>query len=669
MKVVSQDDVRGAQRIGYRRDIDGLRATSVLTVVLFHSFPNLVRGGFVGVDVFFLISGFLITGIISKSIEHNNFSIVWFYGQRILSIFPSLIVVLAAAYAFGWMSLYADEFKRLALHIIGGATFTANIVLWTETGYFDVDAATKPLLHLWSLGVEEQFYILWPLLLVVGKYLRVPAAAAIALLAAVSFAIEIASIGAHPMAAFFLPFGRMWELAAGGLLAVAWGKFSLRAPAANLASVAGFAAIVGAALLLREGQDFPGWRAAIPVGGAAAVIAAGSNAWVNQSILQRSWLVGLGRISYPLYLWHWVLFSFSTVLVGGPPFWASRLCLLALSLVASWTSYFFVERWCRNGRGANVKAVGLCVAMLAFIAAAFITWKRDGLDFRRGSSPFADVATASLGRGRELAEQRCLVAASEYQDPFFCLSDRREPARVLLWGDSKAEPLYYGMLLASSPGRRWSLVGRWGCPPFFAAGFSTGPGSGFCASLDASIGRAHVRGEEFSERSFCALWRRQRCGAVRAPVGRDHRRAAAPRQESGTGDGQPGSARSARLYGSRCLGMERGSHDPRGRAYGGADHAMRFAPGGPPERNSWLPGVDRGNRCAAPRPRCLRSDARSLRLRAWNLPDGRQPELFILVRKSHFRFGRRAHRLTAAASGRTPEIRFCVQDHEDPARF
>jgi peptidoglycan/LPS O-acetylase OafA/YrhL len=129
MKVVSQDDVRGAQRIGYRSDIDGLRAISVLAVVLFHSFPNLVRGGFVGVDVFFVISGFLITGIISKSIEHNNFSVVWFYRQRILRIFPSLIVVLAAAYAFGWMSLYADEFKRLALHIIGGATFTANIVV------------------------------------------------------------------------------------------------------------------------------------------------------------------------------------------------------------------------------------------------------------------------------------------------------------------------------------------------------------------------------------------------------------------------------------------------------------------------------------------------------------------------------------------------------------
>jgi len=239
--------------------------------------------------------------------------------------------------------------------------------------------------------------------------LRVSAATAIALLAALSFAIEIASIGAHPMAAFFLPFGRMWELAAGGMLAVAWGKFSMRAPVADLVSVAGFAAIIGAALLLQEGQDFPGWRAAIPVGGAAAVIAAGSNAWVNQSILQRSWLVGLGRISYPLYLWHWVLLSYSTVLVGGPPFWASRLCLLALSLVASWITYFFVERWFRNGRRANVKAVGLCVAMLAVIAVAFGVRARPAA---HRTQPTAPQATASA---------RC--ASAEYHQLDFWIGD------------------------------------------------------------------------------------------------------------------------------------------------------------------------------------------------------------------------------------------------------
>ena len=142
----------------------------------------------------------------------------------------------------------------------------------------------------------------------------------------------------------------------------------------------GTAAIVAAALLLREGQDFPGWRATIPVGGAAALIAAGPNGWGQpyRFCSGRGWSGGC--ISYPLYLWHWVLLSYSTVLVGGPPVWASRLCLLTLSFVASWMTYFFVERWFRNGSAANVKAVGLCAAMLVVIAVAFITWKRDGLD-------------------------------------------------------------------------------------------------------------------------------------------------------------------------------------------------------------------------------------------------------------------------------------------------
>jgi peptidoglycan/LPS O-acetylase OafA/YrhL len=486
MRIVRENDVRGAQRIDYRPDIDGLRAISVLAVVLFHAFPGVLPGGFIGVDVFFVISGFLITKIISDPIQRGRFSAVWFYRQRVLRIFPALIIVLAATYAFGWASLYADEFKRLALNMIGGETFTANIVLWMETGYFDVAAATKPLLHLWSLGVEEQFYILWPLLLIVGARLRVPALAAISLLAALSFAIQIATIGPYPTAAFFLPFGRMWEVAAGGLLAVAWSRFSLRAPLAHLASILGFAAIIGASLLLSEGPDFPGWRAAVPVVGAVAVIASGPNAWVNRSILQRAWMVEIGRISYPVYLWHWVLLSFSVVLVGGPARWTSRAALVALSFLASWATYFFIERWMRNGRHANTKAVGLSLAMLALVAVAFVTWKRDGLDFRRGSDAFANVASASLGHGSELAEPRCLVPPGEFSEEIFCLSDRREPANVLLWGDSKAQALYYGILSSSSPGRRWSLVGRWGCAPFLDASF-TEPYAARCARLNEII--------------------------------------------------------------------------------------------------------------------------------------------------------------------------------------
>lgn len=149
----------------YRPDIDGLRAVAVLSVVIFHAFPDLIPGGFIGVDVFFVISGFLISTIIFKSLSTDNFSFTDFYARRIKRIFPALFVVLLVTYGLGWHSLLADEFRQLGKHIAAGAGFVANLVFWSEAGYFDNASETKPLLHLWSLGIEEQFYIVWPLLL------------------------------------------------------------------------------------------------------------------------------------------------------------------------------------------------------------------------------------------------------------------------------------------------------------------------------------------------------------------------------------------------------------------------------------------------------------------------------------------------------------------------
>jgi peptidoglycan/LPS O-acetylase OafA/YrhL len=149
----------------YRPDIDGLRAVAVLSVVVYHAFPSLLKGGFVGVDIFFVISGFLISIIIFSSLERDSFSFYDFYSRRIRRIFPSLLVVLISCYGFGWFALLADEYKQLGKHIAAGAGFGLNFILWSEGGYFDTPSETKPLLHLWSLGIEEQFYIVWPVLL------------------------------------------------------------------------------------------------------------------------------------------------------------------------------------------------------------------------------------------------------------------------------------------------------------------------------------------------------------------------------------------------------------------------------------------------------------------------------------------------------------------------
>lgn len=207
----------------YRADIDGLRAIAVISVVFFHFFPSVLPGGFVGVDIFFVISGFLITGIIARSIRNNNFSITEFYIRRANRIFPSLCLMLIAVLIAGSISLFPDEFQRLGKHIFAGSTFTSNFALWNESGYFDTAAEVKPLLHLWSLGIEEQFYLFWPLLLLFARSERRQVLVVSAVLG-FSFVTNLLFIHRFPGATFYLPHTRVWELAAGGMGALVFQK-------------------------------------------------------------------------------------------------------------------------------------------------------------------------------------------------------------------------------------------------------------------------------------------------------------------------------------------------------------------------------------------------------------------------------------------------------------
>ena len=203
----------------YRADIDGLRAIAVLSVVGFHASPGVVKGGLVGVDIFFVISGFLICSIIFGGLDQGTFSITKFYSRRVRRIFPALIVVLVACYAFGWFVLFPDEFRQLGKHIAAGAAFISNIALWREAGYFDNAAGVKPLLHLWSLGIEEQFYILWPLLLLFISRRGIGLLSFTVFFVVISFAINVLTINTDMVATFYLPLTRMWELLVGSVIA------------------------------------------------------------------------------------------------------------------------------------------------------------------------------------------------------------------------------------------------------------------------------------------------------------------------------------------------------------------------------------------------------------------------------------------------------------------
>lgn len=257
----------------------------------FHAFPEWIKGGFIGVDIFFVISGYLISTIIAENLQNNTFSLVDFYSRRIRRIFPALFLVLLTCYAFGWFALYASEYKQLGGHIAAGAGFLQNFVLWSESGYFDNSSDTKPLIHLWSLAIEEQFYIFWPLVLWAAYKYKFNMLKVVLLILVISFAANILMISSNSIAAFYSPGARFWEL----LIGAGWAYLTLAKKSivnkfskeyANVLSVTGLFLIVVAICILNKKSAFPGWWALLPTLGAVFLIAAGRDGWVNKKYFQ-----------------------------------------------------------------------------------------------------------------------------------------------------------------------------------------------------------------------------------------------------------------------------------------------------------------------------------------------------------------------------------------------
>lgn len=462
----------------YRPDIDGLRAIAVLAVVAFHAFPALIPGGFIGVDIFFVISGFLITGILARELEHGQFTFARFYGRRIRRIFPALLLVMAACLAFGWFALFPDELKQLGLHLAGGAGFVSNLVLWQEVGYFDRGADTKPLLHLWSLAIEEQFYIVWPVLLLLASRLRLNLLLVSAALALLSFAANVAGVAAFPSATFYSPASRAWELLLGAVLAcslhsaqpVALFSRAAAAVSPNVRAAAGALLLaIGLAVITRERQ-FPGWYALLPAAGAVLMIGAGPNAWFNRIVLSNRLLVWFGLISYPLYLWHWPLLSFAHIVESGTPAPLLRAGLVALAIVLAWLTWRLVERPLRFGQGRHNVAI-LAGLMAALAAGGAYIWAGAGMPQRA-----AIVDNARHQKSLVLVEDVQNAAACKKRYGFdslyrYCLLAKpdQDPTVVLL-GDSHAYHVVAGLTkYYNSQGENLLYLGTrhpyWGLDP------------------------------------------------------------------------------------------------------------------------------------------------------------------------------------------------------------
>jgi peptidoglycan/LPS O-acetylase OafA/YrhL len=355
-----------AHAITYRPDIDGLRAVAVGLVVLFHAWPKWLRSGFIGVDVFFVISGFLITSIILKDLKRREFTIRGFYVRRIRRIFPALISVVLATLAFGWYVLLQQEFSQLGKHIAAAAAFLSNLVLWGEAGYWDNESVTKPLLHLWSLGVEEQFYLVWPIMLALCFRVRFGILAFLALTLTGSFLYGLYATFNHPAEAYFSPVSRFWELASGGLVAYAMSKKNPVLPMPWLLSSIGLALLALGAVLIKGQADFPGAWALLPVLGTCALIAAGNQSFINRRLLGNRLMVKVGLVSYPFYLWHWPLLSFGYIIEGEKPQPAMKAVLVLAALALAFLTYHLVERPVQKAPNRRRAIQGLVVAMACF---------------------------------------------------------------------------------------------------------------------------------------------------------------------------------------------------------------------------------------------------------------------------------------------------------------
>ena len=451
----------------YRPDIDGLRAVAVLAVICFHAFPQALQGGFIGVDIFFIISGFLISNILIGSLKKGAFSFKEFYVRRILRIFPALIVVLSACYCIGWLVLLPEEFQQLGKHMVGGAGSVSNLFFWQEAGYFDNSAATKPLLHLWSLGVEEQFYIVWPCLLLLAWKRNINALKMAVCIIAGSFAVNVYTVHTDAVQSFYSPVARFWELLLGGLLAYIQlhnirveprvrqsinsllsrftaHRFPVLNPITlqNSLSILGAFLIVVAIIFVDKKNLFPGWWALLPTLGACLVIAAGPLSVLNRLVLSARPLVWVGLISYPLYLWHWPLLSFATIMDGKTPAPGIRVTAVALTFVLAWLTYQFVERPIRFGERSRTKISVLILLMILLAALGGLAYVKGNVRSSTLTKNIVDQIE-KLRFGLHFAKwSPCPNEEDNWNNKIL---NPHKPAEIVLIGDSHSVHLASGL--------------------------------------------------------------------------------------------------------------------------------------------------------------------------------------------------------------------------------
>lgn len=450
----------------YRPDIDGLRALAILPVLFFHYRVWPFGGGFVGVDIFFVISGYLITQLIVAEQNEGRFSIARFYERRIRRIFPALFAMLLVATIAAVLILFPADLVRYAKSLLATAGFAANFQFWSEAGYFDVNAAEKPLLHLWSIAVEEQFYLFFPAILLAFRSRRIAVTTIIFVL---SLGLAVWGVAHAPSATFYLLPGRAWELMLGALLALGAVPAVERRWVREALAAAGVVLIAVSIFFYSSDMPFPGAAALAPCLGAALLIYAGTRGTtVASGILSLSPLVFIGRISYSLYLWHWPLYVFTRYFSYRNPGPEVVVILVAASFVLAIVSYYFVEQPFRRGRFGFQRPqlfAGGLTTMVTVGVAALVLLEGNGLPDRLRPDLRKILAEEN---DHEPRIDTCLgISPEAVRDGKMCqIGVIGGKPSFILWGDSHADAVLPAISEAARrEGRTGLFAGGRSCPP------------------------------------------------------------------------------------------------------------------------------------------------------------------------------------------------------------
>ena len=456
--------------IKYRPDIDGLRGVAVLLVLLFHAGLPYITGGFVGVDIFFVISGYLITAIIVKDVNSNQFSFVNFYERRIRRILPAFYVVALFTLIGGWIILLPADFLNASKSLLAALFFSGNIYFWRTTDYFSDSSDYQPFLHTWSLGVEEQFYFFFPVLLLYCLHHRRLLTTILALTFSASLILSVYATEAMPWAAYYLLPTRAWQLMAGAVIALYTIRLPENKPLIGVLSLFALMLIFAPAFIYTKLTPFPGIAAIAPTLGAVLAILIGSQSQsLIHKILANKLLVAIGLISYSLYLWHWPIFAFIRNYHADVHLdWQSSILGILLSFICAYLSWRFVERPFRNKTQFNrMKMFAVAgVSSLGVLALGAVIVLNQGLPHRFDQR----IVQLYEMTAKEMLRDRCLnLTPEQIKQNQVCLLNENSQSKPVfaLWGDSHAASIRNAMgSYATQHNMQGVFLGHVGCGPY-----------------------------------------------------------------------------------------------------------------------------------------------------------------------------------------------------------